>query len=354
MSAEKNAVSDVDIEVLLNSPLEIKMEVIKKIGKYYTSGDFSSEQKEAAERILSSLIKESNAEIKREVSESIKNAEGASNDLVMKLAQDINIVAIPVLEFSKVLSDENLIYIVENTNDIEKEKSISKRETVSEGVSDALIHKGHEEVVATLLNNKGADVSEDGYNEIVELFPEAEGILSSIKNRAKVPLSILKTVKDKLTDDVDEDGPNQSGEQDVDKEYYQFGNILKKRGVQENIAPIYALCMGNVRLFEMCVARKLKVPILNVRKVLESEAENSFEELYKRLGLPDNLFDATETLLCVLNNLSEELSGRGVKLSDRESKRIVTNLMMFAEEEGGIENMEYLITLIRSTVSSDS
>ncbi|MDA0781939.1 MAG: DUF2336 domain-containing protein [Rickettsiales bacterium] len=354
MSAEKNIVSHVDIELLLNSPLEAKIDVIKKIGKYYTEGSLSIQQKEAVERILSTLIKESDTQVKQGISESIKSASNASNELVMQLAQDIDIVAIPILEFSKALTDENLIYIIERTDDIEKQKIISKREAVSEGVSEALIHKGHEDVVVTLLNNKGAAVSEDGYKEIVEKFPEVKNILGSIKQRAKVPLSILKTVKEKLIVEGDEqDIDNKKSKQDVDKEYYQFTQVIKKRGVQDNIAPIYALCMGNIKLFETCVARKLKAPVMNVRKILDSDASNSFSELYKRVGLPDNLFDSTETLLCVLNNLSEELPGTGVKLSDRDSKRIITNMLMFDEEEGGIENIEYIITLIKSTVEGN-
>ncbi|PIR39100.1 MAG: hypothetical protein COV35_04360 [Alphaproteobacteria bacterium CG11_big_fil_rev_8_21_14_0_20_39_49] len=351
MSAEKNIVSDVDIEVLLKSPLETKMEVIKKIGKYYTSESLSVQQKEASERILRSLVRESDTLVKCGISESIKNALNASNDLVMQLAQDIDIVAIPILEFSKVLTDENLVYIIERTDDIEKQKTISKRETVSEGVSDALIHKGHEDVVVTLLNNKGAAVSDDGYKEIVEKFPEVKAVLISVKHRERVPASILNTVREKIVREDDKQTlDDKKCQKDVDKEYCLFIKIIKERGVQENIAPIYALCMGNRKLFEMCVARKLKVPTLNIRRILDSDASNSFSELYKRAELPDNLFDATETLLCVINNLSDELSGTGVKLFERDSKRIITNMLMFDEEEGGIENIEYLITLIKSTV----
>jgi len=87
---------------------------------------------------------------------------------------------------------------------------------------------------------------------------------------------------------------------------------------------------------------------MNVKAILEDEGENSFYELYKRVGLPDNLFHATETLMCVLNSLDDELSKNGIKISERDSKRIISNLMMYAEEEGEIENLEYIITLIQN------
>jgi uncharacterized protein (DUF2336 family) len=266
----------------------------------------------------------------------------------MELAQDINIVTIPILELSNALTDENLIYIIKKSNDEEKEKSISKRETVSENVSNALIENGHEEVVATLLNNKGASVSDDDYNTILEKFNETESILSVLKNRAKLPLNIVKSLKDEFTDNEAVESVNNSNyKQDVEKEYYQFSKIVKQDGIQDNIAPVYALCLGNIKLFEICVARKLKIPILNVRQVLEEGGDESFHEIYKRTGLPENLFSATETLMCVLNNLSDELSFQGLKISEKDSKRVISNLLMYSEEEGGIENVEYLITLIK-------
>lgn len=215
-----------------------------------------------------------------------------------------------------------------------------------------MIETGHEDVVATLLNNQGAEVSEDDYNTILENFNETESVLSVLKQRAKLPLSIVKTLKEdfaeKLSDETADASNTNSAKQDVDKEYYQFNKIVQQHGIQDNISPIYALCLGNLKLFEICVARKLKIPIMNVKAILEDEGENSFYELYKRVGLPDNLFHATETLMCVLNSLDDELSKNGVKISERDSKRIISNLMMYAEEEGEIENLEYIITLIQN------
>jgi uncharacterized protein (DUF2336 family) len=153
----------------------------------------------------------------------------------MELAQDINIVTIPILELSNALTDENLIYIIKKSNDEEKEKSISKRETVSENVSNALIENGHEEVVATLLNNKGASVSDDDYNTILEKFNETESILSVLKNRAKLPLNIVKSLKDEFTDNEAVESVNNSNyKQDVEKEYYQFSKIVKQDEVSRS------------------------------------------------------------------------------------------------------------------------
>ena len=200
MKQNQDIVSEVDIKALLTSPLEIKLQIIKQIGNFYKSGNFSDEQKKAAERILTSLIKESDVEVKKNISDAVKDSDNLSNDIAMTLAQDINIVAVPILEFSKSLTDENLIYIIKKANDEEKEKSISKRETVSEDVAHTLIETGHEDVVATLLNNQGAEVSEDDYNTILENFNETESVLSVLKQRAKLPLSIVKTLKEDFSE----------------------------------------------------------------------------------------------------------------------------------------------------------
>ena len=131
MKDKKSILSEVDIEALLNSPKVIKVDIVQKIGKYYTAGSFSDEQKKAAEKIIVSIARdEPDSNVRQIMSESIKESDDIPTEIVMLLAEDEAMVAVPVLQFSKVLTDDNLIYIIKNTGQLYFQ-SITKKVTVT-------------------------------------------------------------------------------------------------------------------------------------------------------------------------------------------------------------------------------
>jgi hypothetical protein len=48
MKENQNIISELDIQALLSSPLDTKMQIVRKIGKFYKSGNFTQEQQDAA------------------------------------------------------------------------------------------------------------------------------------------------------------------------------------------------------------------------------------------------------------------------------------------------------------------
>jgi len=174
MDGNKAILSDDDIQKLIKSSVEKRLDVTKKIGKYYSAGGFDEDQMKIAERIFRILLKDTEVEVRKVLSESVKLSKDIPNDVIMELAKDINEVSIPVLEFSEVLTDDDLIEIIESTEDISKQESVSQRKAVSEVVSNALIETGHASVVDKLLHNDGARVADDGYKKIIDDFSNNE------------------------------------------------------------------------------------------------------------------------------------------------------------------------------------
>lgn len=365
--------TDEDIRKLVKSPVDKRLDVTKKIGKYYSAGGFSKDQMMIAERIFRALLKDTEVEVRKALSESIKLSTDIPNDVVVELAKDINEVSIPVLEFSKVLTDEDLVDIIESTEDMSKQLTVSKRESLSEEVSSALIKTGNESVVDTLLHNDGADVSDSGYNKIVEDFSDKEDLLELMVQRDKIPVTVMENLAEKVSSEIYNKlaakhktkikelnaavGKTQEvvamkvmGMQSTEQEYYKFCKLMSKMRIPPDLMPISALCVGNFNLFEICIARATKVPVLNVRALLKDSGNKGFKVLYERAGLPTNLYDATEILVDVLRDLKDELQGYGIVLSKKVANRIIGNMMMRAEEAGEVENIDYLVTLIRHNV----
>lgn len=367
-----------DIRNLVKSDVDTRLDVTKKIATYYGMGGFGDGQRAVAEKIFRALLKDTEVEIRKTLSEAIKNSKDIPHDVVMELAKDVNEVSIPVLEFSEVLTDVDLIQIIESTEDITKQQGIGRRKTVSERVSDALVETRNESVVGTLLKNIGANVSDDSYKKIVKEFATKESLLEAMLQREKIPVSIIETITNTVSKELYnklaakhqgklqhiDNAMGQSkevatmkvmGMQTTEQEYYQFCQLMKKLHIADDLMPISALCVGNLNLFEVCLARITKVPVLNVRTLLSDPSNKGFKVLYERANLPSNLYEATEVLLEVMREHKDQLSGGGIKLSRKAANLMIGNITMRVEERGEVENIDYIVTLIRHNAEmSDS
>ena len=75
------------------------------------------------------------------MAESLRGVPGIPRDIAWQMANDVDVVAGPILEICKTLTDDDLISIMK-TGGPAKHIAIAGRETVSSAVADALIEKG--------------------------------------------------------------------------------------------------------------------------------------------------------------------------------------------------------------------
>ena len=363
--------TDDDIQKLIMSPFEKKIDITKKIADYYSSGGFSQEQMVVAARIFGTLVKDTEVKIRKTLSEAIKENPDIPHDVIMSLANDVQEVSLPVLEFSDVLTDADLIEIVTSTEDAEKQKSISKRENVSEGVSEVLIETDNEEVVHTLLHNEGAQVSEEGLDHIVEKFGEKEEIMGALVERETLPVAIVESLADKISESLfsslqvkhkdafvrmnemvsksrEVATMKVMGLRSTDAEYYRFCQLMEKLKIPDELSPIYALCMGNMNIFEVKIARLTQTPVLNIRQLVGDKSNKGFRVLYRRAGLPKDLFEASEVLIAALRSLEE----KHFSYSNREnvtkiiSSELSSEILRSVKNIDDVKNLDYVLSLV--------
>src|SRR4029078_6057351 len=100
-----------EIQRFINSPVNTRIDIANNIAKHYQQHKYSSAQIKIAEQVFRTLLKDTEVQVRKAFSEAIKNIEDMPYDVVVKLARDIEEVSLPVLEFSDVLSDIDLIDI---------------------------------------------------------------------------------------------------------------------------------------------------------------------------------------------------------------------------------------------------
>ncbi|KAF0145802.1 MAG: hypothetical protein FD153_194, partial [Rhodospirillaceae bacterium] len=72
------------------------------------------------------------------------------HDIAMTLARDVDVVALPMLEFSDVLTSEDLVTIVPAAR--ARGGAVIRRRKVDSLVSEVLVDVGNEEVITTLVS----------------------------------------------------------------------------------------------------------------------------------------------------------------------------------------------------------
>lgn len=110
-----------------------------------------------------------------------------------RLAMDVIEVARPVIEHSKALTEADIL-------DVIKEKSqdhmlaVTKRPDIGETVSSALVAKGEDRVVASLLENRTARMDRRTYEKVAERAEVSPVLHAPFVRNAQMPLDLLNNV----------------------------------------------------------------------------------------------------------------------------------------------------------------
>jgi len=114
------------------------------------------------------LLRDADVELRESVAKRLVMLNEAPRTILVILAKDDIKVARHVLEESRSLSDSDLIQIARKVSGAHR-KVIAKRRKVSDSVVDAIVEFLEEDVVETLLKNKGASFSETALQRILTI-----------------------------------------------------------------------------------------------------------------------------------------------------------------------------------------
>jgi len=140
--------------------------------------------------VLQSLAMETAQDAREELAERFADAPFAPKGLIRQLASDAIEVAAPILSRSKVLTEEDLVTIVHETSQAHIQ-AIATRDTVSERVSHAIVEKGDDETVATLVRNEGAQLSRTTFEEVTRRAETSEALQAPLVDRGDAPADLL-------------------------------------------------------------------------------------------------------------------------------------------------------------------
>ncbi len=153
---------------------------------FESEGELTPEVTVLIDQILTSLIHQVEADVRKKVACRLATLNSAPRELIKVLANDEIEIASPILFHSPVLSTQDLIDII-NAKSTAHREAIAKRANVPAEVVAALVAVKEPGVIATLLANVGAEIPRAVFTDLVAMAQAVDSIRRPLIDRRDVP-----------------------------------------------------------------------------------------------------------------------------------------------------------------------
>ncbi|MFZ5792042.1 MAG: DUF2336 domain-containing protein [Pseudomonadota bacterium] len=354
--------SQADVARLLADPSEeARADTATKLALQVDADGLTDAERQLAIDIVRVMAQDAAVRVREALARNLKHSKKIPHDVAEMLAKDVESVSLPMLEFSAILTDEDLIAIVRSSSGA-RQTAIARRANVSARVADVLIESKNVEAVATLVSNEGADLSERALQKVVDRYSQSHQVQSSLVRRPNLPLTVAErlvaVVSENLRDYLvsHHDLPPSvavdlvlesreratvsllpQGAESVD--VIQLCRQLKLHGRLTPSLLLRALCMGDMAFFEAGMAVLARTPIVNARMLIHDDGTLGLKSLYLRSGLPERFYPAFRVAVDVVRE--NETDAR-----DEDRRRYICRMIeriLTQFEDIGQDNLDYLL-----------
>ena len=170
---------------------ETRRALLRELTDHFFGAPTHSPNEQALfDAVLSDLSAEMETAVRAELAARFASAPNAPPTLIRRLANDEAAVAGAVLRASPVLSEAELIAVVRNRSQ-DHIRAVTERAEVSEAVSDAIVEKGDDEALGSLLRNEGARLSRAATETAVERAKANPALHEATVARRGLPADLL-------------------------------------------------------------------------------------------------------------------------------------------------------------------
>lgn len=331
MATTRSALTEVDIRTLVKGATpDERAAAAHKLCRTIDEAPLSAADREQAAEILRIMAGDAAELVRRALAVTLKKSPLLPRDVALKLARDVESVALPVLSFSPVFTDEDLVEIVRLGGPV-RQVAIAKRPRLSPKVADTLAAEGAERAVVTACANDAAEFSEGGLQKVMERFEASERVLAAVAYRQTLPLAVTERLIHMVGDQVREHlvtrhalAPEaalqlamEAGERasvDLVDEAGRAADIksfvahLNESGRLTASVLLRGLARGQMSFFEWGVAELAGVPHHRTWLMIHDAGPLGLRAIYERAGLPARLFPAFRAAVDTFHSL--EFDGR--------------------------------------------
>ncbi len=346
--------SQADVERLIAAPsAEGRAAIVQSLATTYSDGTLNENERRQAEAIFETLARDAEVRVRATLARQVETMPDLPRDLALELARDVEEVALPVLEHAAMLTDEDLVEIVQVGHD-GKQQAIARRQEVGASVAEAICEHGTEAAVATLMVNEGAEISAGALDRAIDRFPESEQVHDGMIHRSQLPVEVAErlvaVVSERLLEKLAAraDLPERVAFDVVERarERATLGLAGDATDTRRLVRQLYlggrltpsivlrAILTGDMAFFETALAVLAGVPLENARVLIHEGGLLGLKALYERAQLPSERFHAAKVATSIIAATAfEGAKGQDVRCQRRIIERVLTHLDGLEEED---------------------
>jgi uncharacterized protein (DUF2336 family) len=153
---------------------EVRVSIARKISRLAPQLDPNQRDwlGQLTAQVLEQLARDQLPRVREIIAQEVRHLDSISRRLVKQLAKDVQIaVCGPILQFSPLLTDDDLLEIIRSDTVQGALNSIAKRENIGERPADAIVEQQDESAIADLLSNPSAQIREETLDQIIDEAP---------------------------------------------------------------------------------------------------------------------------------------------------------------------------------------
>jgi uncharacterized protein (DUF2336 family) len=315
MATARAALTDEDLRMLVKGPTaDQRALAAHKLCRAIDRDDLTREELARAQEILRLMAKDATELVRRALAVTLKASPVLPRDVAMKLARDLDSIAVPVLNFSPAFTEDDLLDIARHGGPA-RQAAIAKRHNLTPGVAGVLVEVGCEEAVRLVCANDNIALTEGELQMAIGRFDKAQPVLTAVAYRKSLPLAVTEKLLALVGDNVREHliahhavspdlarqisaGARERATVDLVDQAERAGDIgafvahLHRNGRLTASLLLRALAQGQMGLFEWGIAELAGVPHHRTWLMIHDAGALGLKAIYERAGLPARLFPA--------------------------------------------------------------
>ncbi|HEX3919932.1 MAG TPA: DUF2336 domain-containing protein [Caulobacteraceae bacterium] len=331
MTTTRSSLSDGDIRLLLKgAEPEERALVAHRLCRHIDRANLTDEERAEAHQILRLMARDAAEQVRRALAVTLKASPLIPRDVANRLARDVESIAVPMLNFSPVFSDEDLAEIVRVGGPV-RQCAIARRPVLTEVVTTTIAEVGVSEAVQAACDNRGAAFSERGLQAAIDRFTASETVLASIALRNALPASVTERLVTLVTGELRERlisghevtpqtalavaiGTRERASLDLVEQAARAADLPAfvahlRRGQRLTASlMLRALAAGQMSFFEWGLAELSGVPHHRTWLMVHDAGELGLKAIYERAGLPGRLLPAFRAAVDAFHGM--EFDGR--------------------------------------------
>src|SRR6266436_4687784 len=332
---------------LRTAPAGGRAEATRSLARAWLISDLSDEDRAAAEGAFLRLLDDPSPLVRQAMADVFASSAHAPAVIVQALAVDQASVARPVLEYSPLLIDADLVDIIATGNS-EVQCAIARRTKLPASVCAAIAEVGTAAAALELIANASARLEPISYSRIVERHGHLPVIREKMLMMEDLPSAIRLALVAKLSDTLTQFvvgrnwlSADRAGRVARETRARSTVDIAARsrghdmRGLVRHLRAtgqltagliLRALLSGNLELFDHALSELSDLPQARVSALLHERGGASLRALLIRAGLPESTFAAFRVALEASQEIGYVDTAEGAaRLRRRTVERVLTH-----------------------------